>query len=90
MYLRPGYTVGGSLSVTSTELRFFGGENRGIALQDITHVRVARQRWWHPRKTVQVVVQAQQSTWFLVNHQVQVAQRIVEAVDAAGGQAVQS
>lgn len=81
-------TIGGSLSLTSDELRFFGGENLHLPLQDIAAVRVARKAWWHPRRTVQVKNREGHSTWFLVNRQERVADRIAEAVREAGGQVV--
>ena len=80
--------VGGSLSLTDSELRFFGGDTLHVPLREVTAVRVARQTWWHPRKTVQVETRQGSSTWFLVNRQAEVANRIAEAVHAAGGQAV--
>lgn len=82
--------VGGSLSLTAHELRFFGGDNLTVPLQDIAAVRVARQTWWHPRKTVQVETRDVRSTWFLVNRQEEVASRIADAVEAAGGQAART
>jgi hypothetical protein len=92
MYSSPWHTYGGSLGLTGEELRFFGGGVREDAndswqLCEITVVRVARQVWWHPRKTVQVVAGEGRSSWFLVNRQDAVAGRIVQAVEAAGGNA---
>src|SRR5688572_7628001 len=78
--------VGGSLSLTDSEMRFLRGDNLQVPLREVKAVRVARQSWWHPRKTVQVVTRDGQATWFLVNRQEDVAQRITESARAAGAE----
>jgi hypothetical protein len=85
MYVGRG-AVGGSLSLTDSELRFFGGDNLHMPLREISAVRVARQSWWHPRKTVQIETRDGQAIWFLVNRQEEVAQRITESARTAGAE----